>query len=65
MDLSAETFHALSKRLGKTVKPWLKAEQHAQLNRHRDSSLMDIYDTATAKGMDIEYLYPLPANGHI
>lgn len=51
MDLSADAFDALTKRLGKTVKPWLKAEQHAQLNRHKDSTLMDMYDTAKAKGL--------------
>jgi flagellar motility protein MotE (MotC chaperone) len=54
MDLSAETFTALSKRLRQKIKPWLKAEKHAQLNRHQDSTLMDIYDTLTAKGMDDE-----------
>ena len=26
-------------------------EQNAQLNRHEDSTLMDIYDMAVAKGM--------------
>jgi hypothetical protein len=51
MDLSADTFDALTRRLGKKIKPWLKAERHAQLNRHKDTGLMDIYDTATAKGM--------------
>jgi flagellar motility protein MotE (MotC chaperone) len=54
LDLSAETFSALSKRFKEKVKPWLKAEKHAQLNRHQDSTLMDIYDTITTKGMDTE-----------
>ena len=52
MDISAETFTALSKRFKRKIKPWLKAEKHAQLNRHHDSTLMDIYDTLTAKGME-------------
>jgi hypothetical protein len=51
LDLSADAFDALTRRQGKKAKPWLKVEQHAQLNRHKDSALMDIYDTATAKGM--------------
>jgi flagellar motility protein MotE (MotC chaperone) len=54
LDLSAETFSALSKQFKEKVKPWLKAEKHAQLNRHQDSTLMDIYDTITTKGMDTE-----------
>jgi flagellar motility protein MotE (MotC chaperone) len=51
MDLSAESFESLSKRLKKHTKQWLKADQHAQLHRNADPSLMDIYDTATSKGM--------------
>jgi hypothetical protein len=51
MDLSAETFGALSKRFKEHSRQWLKAENHAQSNRHKDHSLMDIYDTVTAKGM--------------
>ncbi|KAN0140496.1 hypothetical protein V8E53_001705 [Lactarius tabidus] len=47
--LSAETLDALSARLGTRTKRWLKAEQHAQLNRHGKPSLMDIYDTDTVK----------------
>jgi hypothetical protein len=54
MDISAETFTALSQRFKRKIKPWLKVEKHAQLNRHQDSTLMDIYDTLTAKGMDNE-----------
>jgi hypothetical protein len=49
--LSAETLDALSARLGTRTKRWLKAEQHAQLNRHGKPSLMDIYDTDTVKGL--------------
>jgi hypothetical protein len=49
--LSAETLDALSTRLGTRTKRWLKAEQHAQLNRHGEPSLMDIYDTDTVKGL--------------
>ncbi|KAN0141115.1 hypothetical protein V8E53_000871 [Lactarius tabidus] len=47
--LSAETLDALSARLGTRTKRWLKAEQHAQLNRHGEPSLMDIYNTDTVK----------------
>jgi len=57
LDLSAETFSALSKRFKEKVKPWLKAEKHAQLNRHQDSTLMDIYYTITTKGMDTECIW--------
>jgi len=32
----------------------MKAEHHAQLSRHEDSSLMDIYDTDTVKGMLVD-----------
>ena len=53
MDLSAEAFDSLSKRLKTHTKRWLKADQHAQLNRNADPSLMDLYDTATSKGMHI------------
>ena len=45
MDLSADAFDSLSKRLGKNTKQWLKADQNAQANRHSDSSIMDMYDT--------------------
>jgi hypothetical protein len=65
LDLSADSFDALTMRQRKKAKPWLKAEQYAQLNRHKDSTLMDIYDTAMAKGADIEWSYPFPANGYI
>ena len=51
MDLSAEAFESISKRLKKHTKQWLKADQHAQLHRNDDPSLMDIYDTTTSKGM--------------
>lgn len=54
MDPSAEAFDALTKRLGKTVRPWLKAEHQAQMNRHEDATLMDLYDTNVAKGMEIQ-----------
>lgn len=53
MDLSAEAFESLSKRLKKHTKQWLKADQYAQSKRDTDPSLMDIYDTVTAKGMHI------------
>ncbi|KAN0131104.1 hypothetical protein V8E53_011105 [Lactarius tabidus] len=49
MDLSAETFQALSERFQANTKRWLKAERKAQSKRSGDSSAMDIYDTATAK----------------
>ncbi|KAN0129865.1 hypothetical protein V8E53_012337 [Lactarius tabidus] len=49
--LSAETLDALSAHLGTRTKRWLKAEQHAQLNRHGEPSLMDIYNTDTVKGL--------------
>ncbi|KAN0136253.1 hypothetical protein V8E53_006113 [Lactarius tabidus] len=49
MDLSAETFQALSECFQANTKRWLKAERKAQSKRSGDSSAMDIYDTATAK----------------
>jgi hypothetical protein len=55
MDLSAETFQALSERFQANTKRWLKAERKAQSKRSGDSSAMDIYDTATAKCMCIDY----------
>jgi hypothetical protein len=54
MALSADTFGALSTRFQEKIKPWLRAEKNAQLNRHEDSTLMDIYDTISTKGMDTE-----------
>jgi hypothetical protein len=59
MDLSAETFDALSMRFRKKTRRWLAAERNAQLNRHEDSALMDIYDTAKLKGMDIAHISPV------
>ena len=53
LDISAETFDALTRHFQKRFKPWLKSEHHAQLNRNKDATLMDIYDTATRTGMDI------------
>jgi hypothetical protein len=53
MDLSADAFDSLSKRLGKNTKQWLKADRNAQLTRQSDSSIMDMYDTSTAKGLDV------------
>ena len=50
MDLSAEAFESIRKRLKKHTIQWLKADQHAQLHRNDDPSLMDIYDTTTSKG---------------
>jgi hypothetical protein len=52
LELSADTFHALSKRFGKKTKQWLHTEKHAQMNRHQDPTLMDIYDTVTKKSTD-------------
>ena len=53
MDLSADAFDSLSKRLGKNTKQWLKADRNAHLTRQSDSSIMDMYDTSTAKGLDV------------
>lgn len=54
MNLSAEAFASLSQRFKENIKEWLTAEKLAQLNRSIDSTAMDIYDTATAKGMNTE-----------
>jgi hypothetical protein len=55
ISLSAETLDTLSTRFGtRKTKRWEKAVHNAQLNRHQDSSLMDIYDTETVKGMRTE-----------
>lgn len=51
MDLSAEAFGSLTKRLKKHTRRWLKAERHAQSKRSTDCTVMDIYDTVTVKGM--------------
>ncbi|KAI9429637.1 hypothetical protein H4582DRAFT_2114301 [Lactarius indigo] len=51
IDLSAETFNTLNARFRKKTKRWLEAENHAQSNRHEDPTLMDIYDTASSKGI--------------
>jgi hypothetical protein len=51
MELSADAFQSLSKRLEKHTNQWLTQDQHVQLNRHVDPSLMDIYDTAKANGI--------------
>ena len=53
IDLSAEAFESLSKQLEQYTKQWSKAAQHAQLNRCTDSSIMDMYDTSIAKGMNV------------
>jgi hypothetical protein len=53
MDMSAEAFESLSTRLHSHTKRWIKADQHAQMLRHSDPTVMDIYDTRTAKGMRI------------
>jgi hypothetical protein len=52
LELSADTFHALSKRFGKKIKQWLQTERRAQMNRDEDPTLMDIYDTVTKKSTD-------------
>jgi hypothetical protein len=62
MDMSADAFESLSKRLRKNTKQWLKSDQHAQLNRHTDSSIMDMYDTSTAKGVGVFLPCELHAN---
>ncbi|KAI9428962.1 hypothetical protein H4582DRAFT_1828355 [Lactarius indigo] len=49
IDLSAEILDTLNARFKKKTKQWLKAESHAQSNRHEDPTLMDIYDTVTSK----------------
>jgi hypothetical protein len=54
LSLSAETLDTLSTRFVKKTKRWQRADHHAQLNRHKDSTLMDIYDTETVKGIIIE-----------
>ena len=51
MNASAETFDDLCMRFEHNITPWLKADKNAQLNRKIKPSSMDIYDTATAKGM--------------
>lgn len=59
LELSANTFNALSKHFGEKTNQWLVTENHAQMSRHEDLSLMDIYDTVTRQstdGMNIEYL---------
>ena len=63
MDLSADAFESLSKRLKKNTKRWLKADKHAQLNRHTDSSIMDMYDTSTAKREECTHPCEHIANG--
>jgi hypothetical protein len=57
MELSADAFHSLSECLERYTNKWLTQDQHAQLNWHANPSLMDIYDTAKAKG--IQALYQL------
>ena len=56
MELSAEAFQSLSQHLEKHTSQWLIQDQHAQLNRNADPSLMDMYDTATAKGMHMNMI---------
>ena len=51
LSLSAETLKTLNTHFVKSTKEWEKEDHHAQLNRHTDSTLMDIYDTETIKGM--------------
>ena len=46
MDQSAEAFRALSERFKSHRRRWLEAERTAQLNRSKDCTSMDIYDTA-------------------
>jgi hypothetical protein len=65
MGVSAKTFDALNTCFGDKTKQWLKAEKYAQLNRHEDSALRDIYDTTTAKGMVLTVFDPLCSNIYI
>ena len=65
MDLSADAFESLSKQLRKNTKQLLKADQHAQLNRYTDSSIMDMHDRSTAKHEDLVLTFELHANGWI
>jgi ribosomal protein L22 len=65
MDLSAETFDSLTKRLKKNTKQWLKAEKNAQINRYADPTSMDIYDTVTAKGMNTKRFNQFHADEYI
>jgi hypothetical protein len=51
LELSAEAFQSLSLRLEKHTSKWLTQDQQAQIDRNVDPSAMDMYDTATAKGM--------------
>jgi hypothetical protein len=53
MDASADAFESLCHRFKGKIKPWLKMEKNAQLNRNIDIKLMDIYDTVTAKGLTL------------
>jgi hypothetical protein len=56
MDLSAETLDSLSQCFRKKTKRWLMADKYAQLNRHENPALMDIYDTVTPKGMKTQFI---------
>lgn len=56
LSLSAETLKTLNTHFVKSTKEWEKEDHHAQLNRHTDSTLMDIYDTETIKGMLNEWI---------
>jgi hypothetical protein len=51
LDLSAERFDSLSRHLKKKTRKWLRVERNAQMNRHEDCTLMDIYDTPTVTGV--------------
>jgi hypothetical protein len=55
MDQSAETFQSLSERFKSNRMKWLKAERKAQLKRSKDCTVMDIYDTVTAKRMSSKF----------
>jgi hypothetical protein len=56
LELSVEAFQSLSLHLEKHTQQWLTQDQHAQINRNADPSVMDMYDTATAKGMHMNMI---------
>ena len=53
LDQSAEALGELSERFKLNIGKWLKSEKRAQLNRSKDCTAMDIYDTAITKCMSV------------
>jgi hypothetical protein len=51
LEVSSETFKALSKRFKSRTIKWFQEEREAQDKRQMDPKAMDIYDTTMAKGM--------------